>query len=170
MEIATKILVPEKSMTLEGAVKWICTRAGTKEVLRESPWKKNKIMFGTFTGADGILKRLGGNNTYSLNILYGEIGKGTATPTTGDTALGTPILRVGSPVISQVGGVLTFQFFFPDGALPNDVYAEVGSFIDGLLGTLGSGIIFNHALFATLYTKGSNEDTTVQMDFTLTTP
>lgn len=150
-----------------GRVKWQCFRAGTKELLRESEWKNNLIMFGTNTGRDLILKRLAGDNTYTLNILYADIGTSSTAPTVGDTQLGVAVARAGSPVISQISNTVSFQFFWADASLANGSYYEIGAFVDGSA-TINTGKIFNHALFASVYTKATNEDTTIQIEFTIT--
>lgn len=148
-----------------GTVRWISYRAGTKELLRESPVSKNKIMFGSYTGYDQILKRLAGDNTYTMNILYMDIGTSATAPALSDTQLTAAVARAAAPVITQVSNVVSFQFFFADASLANGTYREVGTFIDGTA-SINTGQIFNHALFATPYVKTSNEDTTVQIDFT----
>jgi hypothetical protein len=154
-----------ESFNLKGKVKIITYKAGTKEILRETPFYENTVMFGTNTGKD--LKRLGGNNTYSMNILYLDIGTSSTTPATSDTQLGAAVARAGSPAITQVGNVLSFQFFFADANLANGTYNEVGTFVDGS-GSINTGQIFNHALFGSAYVKTAGEDTTIQVDFTLT--
>lgn len=161
---------------LQGRVKWRRFRAGTVqrtstgyvgELLEESEWSKNKIMFGNYTGYDLILKRLGGDNTYSGNILYADMGTSGTTPVIGDTQLGAAVARTSNPVITQTANVQSFQFFWPDANLPNGIYPEVGTFVDGSV-SINTGQIFNHGLFGVPYNKGSLEDTTVQIDFTQT--
>ena len=55
------------------------------------------------------------------------------------------------------------QFFFPDAVLANETYYECGSFISGS-STIGSGNMFNHALFATPYSKSAGTDSTLEID------
>ena len=128
--------------------------------------RRKRIMLGTNTGKDLILDRLIGDNTYSLNILYAEIGSGTNTPADSDTALQTPASRVAKNTGVVSGNVATFQFFFADGVLANGSYNEFGTFVDGSA-TIGTGQIFNRALFGSTYVKASGEDTTVQLDITI---
>lgn len=151
---------------IEGRIKIITTDAITHEVLRETSWYGNLVMLGVNTGKDLILDRLNGDNTYSLNITHAELGTGTTPPTIADIALETPSAR--SPVATGVvsGNVLTMQFFFADGDLPNGTYGEFGAFVDGTL-TLSSGRIFDRVLFGLPFVKGSAEDTTVQLDITI---
>ncbi len=139
----------------------------TGKFLREIPWNHNLIMLGTNTGKQLILNRLGGDNTYSMNILYADIGTDATTPDVSDTTLGAAVARASLPVIAVSANLLSFQFFWPDGSLANGSYYEIGTFIDGT-SSIDTGQIFNHALFSSAYVKGSLEDTTVQIDFITT--
>ena len=123
-------------------------------------------MLGTNTGKDLILDRLVGTNTFSLNITHAELGTGSTTPADGDTALIAPVTREAKTTASVASNVATFQFFFPSADLPNGTYNEFGTFIDGSA-SLSTGQIFNRALFGSPYTKATNEDTTVQLDITI---
>lgn len=142
-------------------------KAGTKEVLRISEWTSNLIMLGTNTGKTLILQRLIGTNTYSLNLTHADMGTSSTAPSTSDTALIAVVARaaVSSGAIS--GNVATLQFFFADGALANGTYYEFGSFVDGT-GTVSTGKIFNRALFGVPYVKAAGEDTTIEMQVTIT--
>lgn len=149
-----------------GVVSVIKTDSKTGEVISVMR-QKNRIMLGTNTGKDLILDRLAGDNTYSLNISYGDIGSGTNTPADSDTALQTPVTRVAKSSAIVSGNVVSIQFFYPDGGLANGSYNEFASFVDGSA-TISTGKIFNRALFGSTYVKATGEDTTVQVDFTLT--
>jgi hypothetical protein len=128
----------------------------------------NLIMGSSGYGLDIIIQRLVGINTYSLNILYGEIGTGTTTPTLGDTALTTPTNRAAVGYQQDYGSTdAIVQFFFSDSQLSNTTYNEFGTFIDGTT-TIGSGRIFNHALISGGYTKVAGQDSSVQVDISLT--
>jgi len=150
----------------KGRFRIVTRKVGTNEILRRSDWCSNLIMLGVDTGKTLILERLAGINTYSLNLTHADMGTGTNPPDASDTALQTPQARasVGSGSIS--GAVATMQFFFADNVLPNGTYTEFGSFVDGSSG-VGTGKIFNHALFGVPYTKGSGEDTTIEMQVTI---
>ena len=127
--------------------------------------QKNLIMQSPNYGQDIIIQRLCGSNTYSLNILYGEIGTGNTTPTIADTGLTTPAVRAALSFSEDEGAATAVvQFYMPDLTLPNGTYYEVGTFVDGSA-TIGSGQIFNHALLGTPYVKISGQDTTVEVDF-----
>ena len=145
----------------------ITTRAGTKEVLRVSEWVSNLIMLGADTGKSLILQRLIGTNTYSLNHTHAYMGTGTTAPSAGNVALQTPVSRAAVASGAMSGNVATLQFFFADASLPNGTYAEFGSFVDGTA-TVSTGKIFNRALFGVPYVKASGEDSTIEMQVTIT--
>jgi hypothetical protein len=82
-----------------------------------------------------------------------------------DTALSTPTNRATvSYGVDSGFNEAQVQFFFPDSVLANETYYEFGSFIGGS-STIGSGNLFNHALFASPYSKSAGTDTTVEIDF-----
>lgn len=127
----------------------------------------NLVMDSPGYGLDMIIQRMVGINTYSLNILWIEIGTGTTTPNVNDTALTTPTNRMA--VSYQEDFATTdaiVQAYITDAALANGTYNEVGSFVDGNSG-IGTGQIFNHALLSPAYVKVSGQDTTIQMDFSI---
>jgi hypothetical protein len=100
-----------------------------------------------------------------FGIQYGEIGTGNTTPTASDTALTTPYARtVVSYAFDNGFNTASIQFFFSDASLTNQTYYEFGTFIGGN-STIGTGNMFNHALFATPYTKSSGVDSTIEVDF-----
>lgn len=140
-------------------------RAGTKELLQELVFR-NLVVSSANHGRNLIAQRLASTNTYSLNVTHGEIGTGTAAPANGDTGLATGTNRVATTLATVSNNVVTLQFFFSDAALPNGTYNEFGTFVDGTA-TLGSGQLFNRALFSTAYVKASGEDTTIEVEFTI---
>jgi hypothetical protein len=154
------------SMSISGRITVIKTSSITGEVISSQSFP-NRVMLGTNTGKSLILQRLIGTNTYSLNISHAEIGTGSTTPADSDTALQTPTTREAKTTGVISSNVATFQFFFPSADLPNGTYYEFGTFVDGTA-SLSTGKIFNRALFGSAYTKATSEDTTVQLDITLT--
>lgn len=151
-----------------GMVRITKYRAGTKEILWQSEWMPNLVVNGDGYGLNLIAQRLIGTNTYSLNISHGEIGTGIGTPAATDISLGTPIARQ-AYALRSIGASLSIaelQFFFTDSQLPNGTYREFGTFVDGAAGT-ATGRLFNRILFSTAYTKATGEDTTIEVDFTL---
>jgi hypothetical protein len=100
-----------------------------------------------------------------LGIAWGEIGTGSTTPANTDTALTTPTNRATVSYAADNGfDEAQLQFFFPDAVLANETYYEAGSFVGGS-STIGSGNMFNHALFTTPYSKSAGTDTTLEIDF-----
>jgi hypothetical protein len=135
--------------------------------IRRASESPNLIMDSPNYGLDLVIQRLTGNNTYTLNLLWIEIGTGSTTPTVNDTALTTPTVR--AAVNFQEDFATTdaiVQCYITDANLPNATYYEVGSFVDGT-SSVGSGQIFNHALLSPTYTKTAGVDTTVQIDVTV---
>jgi len=162
-----KQTLTESTISMQGRVRSIKTDSKTGKVIAVSEWTNNLIMFSTGRGKQIILDRLAGVNTYSLNIGHGEMGSGSTTPAITDTQLTTPVARSPFSDRSVSSNVATLKFFFPDADLANGTYREFGTFIDGT-GTLSSGRLFNHVLFASPYVKASGEDTTIQVDIEIT--
>lgn len=158
-----------ETFKITGEVRITKYKAGTKEILWQSPWMKNLVVNNSNRGRNLIVQRLVATNTYTLNITYGEIGTSAGSPTASDVGLGTPTVRVATSLASVGVGlnVAQLQFFFTDGQLPNGTYQEFGTFVDGTTAT-ASGQLFNHILLSTPYTKAAGEDTTVEVDFTIT--
>ena len=103
--------------------------------------------------------------TQQLGIAWGELGTGTTTPANTDVALTTPTNRAPVSYAADIGyDEAEVQFFFPDQTLANETYYEFGSFVGGS-SAIGSGNMFNHALFSSPYSKSSGTDTTVEVDF-----
>ncbi len=128
----------------------------------------NLIMDSPNYGLDLIIQRLVGINTYSLNVLWIEIGTGSTTPNVNDTALTTPTIRAAVNFQEDFGTTdAIVQAYITDANLANATYTEVGSFVDGN-SSIGTGQIFNHALLSPTYSKVAGQDTTIQIDFTVT--
>ncbi len=142
-------------------------RAGSVEVMQ-----KNLVVDSLNYGLDILVQYLlsayNGAFAFPLGIAYGEIGTGTTAPASADTALQTPTNRISITYGADSGfNTAITQFFFPDSTLANTTYTEFGTFIGGS-NTLGSGNMFNHALFSTPYSKSAGTDTTVEVDFQFT--
>lgn len=146
---------------LKGQYRIITTDSKTGRILRTTPFYNNIVVNGSNTGFNLILKRLFGTNTYTLNITHLDIGTDNTTPTFADTTLGSASERAGIATKTLVGDEITFRFFFADVDLPNDDYYEVGLFIDGT-SSVDTGQMFSHALFGSVYTKSTGEDTTIE--------
>ncbi len=162
-----KTLAAKFNIAISGRVRIVVRKAGTDEILRASEWSENLVVSGTDTGRNLIAQRIGGTNTYTLNITHGDIGTGTAAPANSDAQLQTPSVRAAKTSAIISNNIVTLQFFFSDAALPNGTYNEFGTFVDGTA-TISTGKLFNRALFGTAYVKASGEDTTVEVEFTIT--
>lgn len=140
-----------------------------RPILEVTPWTKNLIMDGTYTGKQILLAILGNDPSYTGtgHITFAEVGTGSTAPAVSDVALTTSIARAPISQVLTSGDTKSFQFFFNDASLPNTTIREFGSFVDGSI-TTASGNLFNHALFGVAYTKSAGTDITVQFDYTLT--
>jgi hypothetical protein len=142
-----------------------------QEILKEGKIEveqKNLIVDSSNYGIDILVQYLisayVGSLNFPLGIAWGEIGTGNTTPTNTDTALTTPTNRAAVSYAFDNGfTTASVQFFFPDGALANTTYYECGSFIGGN-STIGTGNMFNHALFGTSFSKSAGTDVTLEVD------
>jgi hypothetical protein len=137
-------------------------RWGKLEVTNE-----NTVMDSPNYGIDLLVQWLSGMGTFATTLLplsYIEIGTGNTTPAITDTALTTPTNR--AAVGFQQDYATTdaiVQAIFSDSQLANGTYYEMGTFCGGT-STIGSGNLFNHALFASPYTKSAGTDSTIETD------
>jgi len=114
-----------------------------------------------------LVSGLNSSLAYPVGPQWGEIGTGTATPSTTDTALATPVARAQLSYASDISfNEAQLQFFFADGQLADGIYHEFGTFVS-TSSVVGDGQLFNRALFSSPYSKTSGNDTTVEVDFTL---
>ena len=131
----------------------------------------NLIMVAANVGTDLIIQNLGafflGAPISNLSINYLAIGTGSTTPANTDTQLTTEVARSTVVDAQDIGfDELQLQAFLTDSNLANGTYYEAGAFIGGT-SSLNSGIMFDHALFATPYVKVSGQDTTIQITISL---
>jgi len=139
-------------------------KAGKTEVVFE---QANLVVSNSNRGRNLLCQWLAGIGTYAIGITHGEIGTGSTAPANSDTSLQTGTNRVAVTAYVINNNVITLQFFFSNAALPNGTYNEFGTFIAGSA-TLGTGQLFNRAIFSSPYVKASGEDTTVEVEFTIT--
>jgi hypothetical protein len=132
----------------------------------------NTVMDSPNYGLDLLIQWLSGIGTFASTIMplsYIEIGTGSTTPAITDTALTTPTNR--AAVGFQQDYATTdaiVQAIFSDSQLTNGTYYEMGTFCGGTT-TIGSGQLFNHALFGSAYTKAAGTDTTIETDINFST-
>jgi hypothetical protein len=125
----------------------------------------NMLMQSPNYGLDLFIQALIGVTTFPLTLSFAEIGTGATAPTTMDTALTAPTNRAFVTFQQNYGSTdCILNFIYSDSQLANETYYEFGVFCGGT-STIGSGQLFNHALFSTPYIKTAGQDTTVQMDF-----
>jgi hypothetical protein len=132
--------------------------------------QKNLVVDSSNYGIDILVQYLisayMGSFNFPLGIAWGELGTGNTAPANTDNGLTTPTNRASVSYAYDSGfNTAVVQFFFPDAILANETYYECGTFIGGS-STIGTGNMFNHALFASPYAKSSGVDTTLECDFT----
>lgn len=127
---------------------------------------ENLVVSSSNHGRNLVCQRLAGENTYSLNITHIEIGDDNTAPVVGNTDLGNGLERGAVTDYEISNNVVTLRFFLSDAEVADDTYEEMGTFVDGTA-TLGTGQMWNHALFASPYVKASGEDTTIELIVTV---
>ena len=158
---------PNELQRIEQAIK----RVQSDFFIRTALECPNTVMDSPNYGIDLLIQWLSGLGTYASTVLplsYIEIGTGSTTPAITDTALTTPTNR--AAVGFQQDYATTdaiVQAIFSDSQLTNGTYYEMGTFCGGT-SSIGSGQIFNHALFASPYTKSSGTDTSINTDISFT--
>lgn len=145
---------------LTGEVKIQTFKAGTQELLRETPWMKNIVLASAQRGIYIFLDILTGITTYTGIITHADIGTDDTAATSADTALGDPVLRAQKGTSNRSTNTASFRFFFPDALLPDDTYNELMMFIDGEP-TIGTGRPFNRIVFDSPLVKATGEDNSI---------
>lgn len=144
-------------ITITGRYRFCTTDSITGDILRYSDWNHNLVVNGTATGVNLIARLLGNDSTYPLPITKCKIGTGTTAPTNSDTDIeagGVTKSTVADQVVS--GNVVTLSFFYTSAELPNGTYTEFAIFCVNQL--------FARSIISPSYTKGTNEDTTVEYE------
>jgi hypothetical protein len=129
-------------------------------LVRETNWIENLIMAGQNNGLGVIAKRMIGDFSNDIEITTAEIGDGDTAPLVSDTSLENPILTgILRANQSTTATVVTLEFFIASDNLANGDYKEFG---------LRAGTqLFTRALINPVYTKSSNEDTSIEYQITL---
>lgn len=142
-------------ISISGRYRFKTYRAGTRELLRTTPWIRNAVTAASGHGLNIITRRLCGDLTYDIMITKAKIGTGTTAPTTADTNLET-VVTDNIPLANQgaSGAVATLEFFITDSQLPDGTYEEFGIFAGNQL--------FARSLISPSYTKAANEDTAAE--------
>jgi len=152
-----KVRVKQKLKRPQGRFRFITTDSETGEVKRISDWNKNLVVNGTGTGVNIIARLLANDNTYSLAITKAKIGTGTNAPADSDTDLQTPTFTKNTVADQEVSAnTVIISFFLTNAELANGTYTEFGIFAGTQL--------FARSIISPSYTKGTNEDTTVEYE------
>ncbi len=93
----------QDTMKITGIVRIITTDAKTGKVKRITKWMRNIIVTGVNTGRNLIAQRLGGMNTYTLNLTKADIGRGHPAP-------GAPTVATGAA--GALTGAYTYKITF----------------------------------------------------------
>lgn len=142
-----------------GRLRFKTYKAGTRELLRVSPWIKNKISTANGHGLNIIARRLCNNTQYDPLITTAKIGTGTTAAAITDTDIETVALTgilVANATYS--GGIATLEFFIGDAELANGTYTEFTTHCGTQL--------FSRAIISPSHTKASGEDTSCEYEFT----
>lgn len=132
----------------------------TDKPLSETAWMKNKIVSSSGYGRNIIMRQLTGDTTYDIEIDSAVIGTGSTAPTDNDTGLvaQTASFSITSATVSNDS--ITFSIFMTDALLANGTYTEFGLKCNGRL--------FSRVIISPSFTKGSNQNTTIDYIITLT--
>lgn len=101
-------------------------KAGTRELIKVTPWIHNLIVQGENTGVNIAVKNLLGDFTYDLEITKASIGVGTTPAADSDTDLEDPVFEDIQIATKEetADNIATFTFFIADAQLPEDDYTE----------------------------------------------
>jgi len=138
-------------------------RAGTKDVLWQSPWIHNLVVESATTGTGLVATALADGS--SIQITRAAIGTGSTAPADGDTNLGTPVLTDVLPILTTVStNVAVIEFFMTDAELANGTYTEFGIYCGN---SWANRKLFARSIISPSYSKGSSEDTQIAYQLTV---
>jgi hypothetical protein len=136
----------------------------TAHFIRTAVECPNTVMDSPNYGLDLLIQNLLPNPTYPATLSYIEIGTGSTTPAITDTALTAPTNRAAIGFFQDYATTdAIVQAIFSDSQLTNGTYYEMGTFCGGTT-TIGTGQLFNHALFSSPYTKSAGTDSSIETD------
>lgn len=149
-------------VTCTGRFKIRKFRAGTQELLWESPWIKNLVVESATTGT-GILA-LASVGLYNSTITRAGIGTGDTAPADANTDLETAVLTDVTPTYrSTTLNVAFLEFFMSDAELANGTYREFALFCGD---SWANRKLYARALISPTYTKSTGEDTQINYQLT----
>jgi len=138
---------------------WIRTYDKQGNLLR-TQMEDNLVVNSSGHGRNLVVRQLGGDTTYGIEIDAGAIGDDDTTPTDSDTDLANAVVSSISPSAKVVSNdTVTVQYFLTDASLPDGTYKEFGNFIGSQL--------FSRAVFSSNYSKSSGEDTRIDYQIKL---
>ena len=123
---------------------------------------RNKVVSGAGGyGRNLVIRQLGGDTTYALEIDSMALGDGDTAPADGDTGLANSLVSgVALTSRSIANNVLSIDVFITSDNLPDDTYKELGFFCDGRL--------FSRLLITPEFTKDEGEDVLFSYELTAT--
>lgn len=132
--------------------------------LREMAEIENLVVSGSGGyGINIVARALAGaawTTVYQIAIDSAGIGTGTTTPADTDTDLQTAVLTgVACANVEISGEQIIYSFFIPTATLANGTYTEFAIYCNGRL--------FARSIISPTYSKGTNEDTTIEYTITL---
>lgn len=144
---------------MQGRYRFIKKNSKTGEVISISPWIDNLIMLDDGKGINLFIRRLANDLTYDCVVTSAEIGTGSTAPADTDAALETPVVTgISVALQSFTDDTATLSFFITDTELANGTYNE-------FLLRCGTQV-FSRSIISPAYTKGSNEDTSIEYEIT----
>lgn len=145
---------------LSGRYRFKVYKAGTRELIRITPWIENLIVKNSNSGVNIAIKNMLGDFTYTLEITHAKIGTGTTAAADGDTDLEEAVLSDIKVMDADETGLdeATFLFFIADTELPDDDYTEFGLFCGARL--------FARSIITPTFSKGANQD--VECEYVIT--
>jgi len=139
---------------IKGRMRIITTDSISGEVIAMTPWMDNLVMDAPSVGVGAVADWL------STAITRFKVGTGTTPPTDGDTDIETVALNKASIANVEVSqNVVLFSLFATTAELANGTYTEFSMHI----GTT----IFSRLLISPSYTKGTNQDSTFEYEYTI---
>lgn len=130
------------------------------ELVRELGPIPNRVVSSDGYGRNLLIRQLGGDTTYPLEIDSAALGDGNTAAADGDTGLGNSLVSGISITDKTItNNQLQVDVFVADGTLANDTYEEFGLFCGGRL--------FSRIIISPAYTKASGEDTLLTYTLTL---
>lgn len=142
---------------ISGRFRFTTYRAGSDLLIAQTAWMPNLVVNA---GLQEVLEDLIEQRATGIPITTFKLGTGVTAPAATDTDLETPTVTTDFIANrSRTDQAILFEFFLPDGEVPEDDYTECGMFI----GTT----MFSHATISPTYEKAANQDTKIDYEVAL---